>query len=246
MDHLSYKSPLYIQLREVIRNKIEEGEYPPGTAIPSENQLAESYGISRLSVRSALQALEYEGILTSIQGKGVYVSGQKDIRDLDTLGGYRNRFVEHSVKERTKVLIKAVRKAGPYYSKLLEIDPDEDIWYIQEIHRDGDTPAALSEIYFPCNIIPNLEEMDIRVFSLYDAFCWNNHQPGSVDQRLEAARIDKQRAKHLGLTEGQAVMKLSCCTRDIHGTMIEFARYYVRGDRTEFSVKYKNQELDKL
>ena len=48
MSQISYRSPLYIQLREVIRSKIEEGEYPPGTAIPSENQLAETYGLNQI------------------------------------------------------------------------------------------------------------------------------------------------------------------------------------------------------
>ena len=61
MNDVNYRSPLYIQLREVIRSKIEEGEYPAGTAIPSENQLSEQYGINRVSVRSALAALENEG-----------------------------------------------------------------------------------------------------------------------------------------------------------------------------------------
>ena len=60
MREISYKSPLYIQLREVIRSKIEEEEeYLPGTAIPSENQLMETYGLNRVSVRSALAALEF-------------------------------------------------------------------------------------------------------------------------------------------------------------------------------------------
>ena len=58
MSQVNYRSPLYIQLREVIRGKIEDGEYPPGTAIPSENQLADTYGLNRLSVRNALEALE--------------------------------------------------------------------------------------------------------------------------------------------------------------------------------------------
>ena len=70
MSNATYKSPLYIQLREVIRNKIEDGEYPVGTAIPSESQLAETYNLNPLSVRSALSALKYEGLLRSVQGKG--------------------------------------------------------------------------------------------------------------------------------------------------------------------------------
>ena len=70
---LSYRTPIYLQLREIIRNRIEEGEYLPGTAIPSENKLAETYGINRLTVRNAVDALVNEGILRRVQGKGVFV-----------------------------------------------------------------------------------------------------------------------------------------------------------------------------
>ena len=57
---LSYRTPIYLQLREIIRNRIEEGEYLPGTAIPSENKLAETYGINRLTVRNAVDEDEEE------------------------------------------------------------------------------------------------------------------------------------------------------------------------------------------
>lgn len=85
MCEISYESPLYIQLREVIRSKIEEEEYLPGTAIPSENQLMETYGLNRVSVRSALAALEFEGLLKSVKGKGAFVAGPKAKRNMDTL-----------------------------------------------------------------------------------------------------------------------------------------------------------------
>ena len=73
---LSYRTPIYLQLREIIRNRIEEGEYLPGTAIPSENKLAETYGINRLTVRNAVDTLVNEGILRRVQGKGVFVVGR--------------------------------------------------------------------------------------------------------------------------------------------------------------------------
>lgn len=76
---LSYRTPIYLQLREIIRNRIEEGEYLPGTAIPSENKLAETYGINRLTVRNAVDTLVNEGILRRVQGKGVFVVGVYDL-----------------------------------------------------------------------------------------------------------------------------------------------------------------------
>ena len=134
MSDVTYKSPLYIQLREVIRSKIEEGEYPPGTAIPSESQLAETYGLNRLSVRSALSALEYEGILTSVQGKGVFVNGAKTERDLDTLGGYRHTMSEKSKDASTRVLIKALRKAYPW-ANIAAVDYDPGASEVNQVNR---------------------------------------------------------------------------------------------------------------
>ena len=80
--------PIYLQLREIVRNKIEEGEYLPGTAIPSENKLAETFGINRLTVRNAVEALVNEGILQRVQGKGVFVVGDKYEEVLEEHGGF--------------------------------------------------------------------------------------------------------------------------------------------------------------
>ncbi len=77
MANNDYKMPIYLQLREIIRNKIEDGEYMPGTAIPSENSLAQTFGINRITIRNAVDALVHEGLLRRVQGKGVFVVGKK-------------------------------------------------------------------------------------------------------------------------------------------------------------------------
>lgn len=112
MKDVDYKSPFYLQLREVVRAKIEEGEYPPGMAIPSENELSEMYGVNRLTVRSALDALVAEGLLKRIQGKGAFVVGDLLERDLDTLTGFRQTMSERDAEPGTKILAKSRRKAG--------------------------------------------------------------------------------------------------------------------------------------
>lgn len=241
MSEVNYKSPLYIQLREVIRGKIEEGEYPPGTAIPSESQLAEMYGLNRLSVRSALEALEYEGILTSVQGKGVFVNGAKTERDLDTLGGYRHTMSERSRDASTRVLVKALRKAGPYYAQVLGLNEDDDIWFIRRIDSSQGEPVALEEIYIPCEVLPGLADVDLQLFSIYDLYLWNSIQPEVGKQVLRISHLEPAAAKLIGVEAGQAVMEFSCVTRDTTGRIIEFARNYIRGDRTEFTVHYTNQ-----
>ena len=79
------------QLREVLRAKIEEGEYPPGTAIPSENELAAAYGLNRRTVREAVALLVREGLLRSVAGKGVYVRLKAETRLGEGEFGFRLR-----------------------------------------------------------------------------------------------------------------------------------------------------------
>ncbi len=240
MNEVSYKSPLYIQLREVIRGKIEDGEYPPGTAIPSEKQLSETYGIHRLSVRSALNALINEGLLTSVQGKGVFVCGGKMLRDMEHLGGFRHTMQERGKKGETKILIKALRKAGPYYSKLLEVGEEDKLWYIRRIDLSDGEPLALEEIYIPYDRMPGLGEIDINVFSLYDALAWNGIRLKEATQTLRISKLEPSLAKQIRISPEQAVMEFCYSTKDEEGQMVEYTRCYVRGDKTEFYVHYTN------
>ena len=227
MSELNYRSPLYIQLREVIRSKIEDGEYLPGTAIPSENQLAETYGLNRLSVRSALEALENEGLLKSVQGKGVF-------------GGYRHTMQERGKDAATKVLVKAVRSAGPLYARLLQLDPEDRVWFIRRIDFSEGEPVALEEIYIPYALCPWLEGIDTGLFSLYDALQWNGIQLSVGHQTLRITRLEPAMARLIELNPRQAVMEFSYSVQDTLGRIVEFSRSYIRGDRVEFSVHYSN------
>ena len=241
MSNANFKSPLYIQLREVIRNKIEDGEYPVGTAIPSESHLAETYGLNPLSVRSALAALKYEGLLRSIQGKGVFVNGPKAERDLESLGGYRQTMDERSIDAHTRVLIKALRPAGPYYSRMLDLAEDEQVWFTRRIDYMNQEPVALEEIYIPEKLLPSYGDVDIELFSIYDIFIWNDLRPTDADQTLRVVFLEPSRAKLIDLTSDEAVMELSNLTRDARGRKIEFARNYVRADKIEFVAHYAKE-----
>ena len=243
MNELNYRSPLYIQLREVIRSKIEDGEYLPGTAIPSENQLAETYGLNRLSVRSAVEALENEGLLKSVQGKGVFVQGPKTQRDLETLGGYRHTMQERGKDASTKVLVKAVRSAGPLYARLLQLAPEDPVWFIRRVDSSEGAPVALEEIYIPYALCPWLEDIDTGLFSLYDALQWNGIHLSVGHQTLRITRLEPAMARLIDLSPQQAVMEFSYSVQDKLGRIVEYSRSYIRGDRVEFSVHYSNSQL---
>ena len=235
------RSPLYVQLREVIRAKIEEGEYAPGTCIPSENQLAETYRLTRQSVRSALAALEYEGMLKSLQGKGVFVIGPKLERDLETLGGFRQTIREREQTPSTKVLIKAIREAGPLYARMLGIGPQDDLWYIRRICLSNGEPVALEEIFIPACLVPGFAEVDIQVFSIFDVYEWNGVFPARGEQTLSLSWLDPSRSRLIGLEGNAAVMCFAGVMYDREGRAIEYSRSYMRNDKSDYVVHFKTQ-----
>ncbi len=235
---ISYRSPIYLQLREVVRTKIEEGEYLPGIAIPSENELADTYGINRLTVRNAIDALVGEGLLKRIQGKGVYVVGNKVERDLDTLSGFTQTMLSKNTHPSTKILIKALRKAGNKYGHIFSIDPDEDIYYIKRIcYFDGE-PISLEEIFVPHSIVPKLEGIDLSVFSLYEVYDFYGINLKRAWQTLDLAELEANDARMIGIEANRAVMLFSCISYDENDRVIEYSRAYVRGDKCNFTVHF--------
>lgn len=235
---IDYKSPIYLQLREVIRSKIEDGEYLPGMAIPSENNLAETYGINRMTVRNGIDILVNEGILKRVQGKGVYVVSSKVERDLETLGGFTQTMIEKNTTPLTKVLIKELRKAGGKYSLIFGIKPEDDIYYIKRLCLADNDPVSLEEIFIPKYIVPKLEEIDLGVFSIYEVYDFYGIKIKKAYQTLDLTQLDQNDARMLGIDASLSVMLFECISYDEKERVIEFSRNYTRGDKCNFNVHF--------
>lgn len=238
MGKVDYRTPIYLQLREVIRNKIEDGEYLPGTAIPSENELAEAYGINRLTVRNAIDTLVNEGMLKPVQGKGVYVMGARVERDLDSLGGFTQTMLEKKATPKTTVLVKNVRPAGGKYGKIFGIDPEDEVYYIKRLCTGLGEPFSLEEVFIPCKVAPKLEGIDLNVFSLYEVYDFYNIKLKQAYQTVDLTQLEQSDARTLGIDSELAVLLFECTSYDEGGRVIEFARTYTRADKCVFTVKF--------
>ena len=209
--------PLYKQLREAVRKKIETGEYVPGSAIPSEKQLSDAYGMHRLSVRIALNGLIREGLLKSVQGKGVFVCGPKK---QETTYGLQPNPEELKTLDGPRVLVKAVREA---------------------ILSQNGEPVALKDTIIPCDKLPSLEEIDLQLFSLYDALNWSSVHLYSGDQVLRTTYLDPAMARLLNLSPKQAVMEISCIVRSPDEEPAAYSCCYIRSDKAEYLLHRQSQ-----
>lgn len=239
MPEYNEQSPIYLQVREVVRCQIEEGEYLPGMPIPTENELAEQYGINRLTVRSAIDSLVNEGLLKRVQGKGVYVVGRKMERDLEQLGGFSQTILEKNALPSTKTLTKVLRRAGDKYSLVFGIQPDDEIYCIKRVCYVAEEPVSLEEIFIPRYIVPKLMGIDLSVFSLYEVYEFYGINPARAYQTLDLAQLEQKDARLLDVDAGLAVMLFECTSYDENDRVIEFSRNYTRGDRCNFSVHFQ-------
>ncbi len=241
MDEMSYRSPVYLQMREIIRCKIEEGEYAPCTAIPSEAELAECYGISRQTVHNAVEALVNEGLLRRVPGKGIFVLGRKMDRDLDELQGFTNTMIGRNVAPSVKVLTKSLRKAGRLYQDMFGIPAEDSIYYIKRLCCADAEPVSMEEIYIPRYLVPKMAGIDLSVFSVYEVYEFYGIRLERAEQTLDLVRLEPGDAKLLGIDAKLPVMLFECVTYDDRGRIIEFDRNYVRGDKCNFTVHFNNK-----
>lgn len=235
---VEYNSPIYLQLREVVRSKIEDGEYAPGTAIPSENALAATYGINRLTVRSAIDALVSEGLLKRVQGKGVYVVAWIE-RDLEVLGGFTQTMNEKNVETRRKILLKGQRRAGEKYGSIFHIREDGLLYYIKRLDYADQEPIAIQEIYIPYNLVPKMEGIDLTVFSMFEIYNFYGINPVRAWQTLDLVQLTQSDARLINLDKDQTVFLFSCTTYDESGRVIEYSKSYTRGDKCNFHVHFR-------
>jgi len=238
-DKIGPGSPLYLQLRELIRGKIENGEYLPGTAIPAVGVLAETYGIHRLSVRSAISALIGEGLLKSVQGKGIFVVGDKLEQDLDTVGGFERNMLAQQSENEIRVLLKCRRPAGAICAAVFGCEDEREVFYIRQLHCVDGEPVSLEDIFLREDQMPHLMEVDLGVFSIREVQDFYGVSPVRSEQSLEITQLDSIDARLLEVDPKRGVLMLRSIGYDQRDKAVEISYTYTRGDKCNFSVRYR-------
>lgn len=239
MDQTNAAAPFYMQLREIVRYKIETGEYAPCTVLPSENELADEYATNRQTVRNAIDTLVNEGLLRRVAGKGVYVLGKKVERDLEILQGFTQTMLDRNITPSIKVVKKVVRSAGEKYAMMFGLKPEDDIFYIKRMCYGNGEPVSLEEIYVPKNLVPKMEGIDLSVFSLYEVYELYGIRLDRAYQTLDLVHLEPNDARMLDIDAKLPVMLFECTSYDDQNRIIEFSRSYTRGDKSRFGVRFQ-------
>jgi DNA-binding GntR family transcriptional regulator len=134
--------PRYYQLKELIRDKIRQQEWQPGTAIPSERELVGRYGMSRMTVRQALTELANEGVLHREQGKGTFVSQDLHPQSLMRLSGFTELIEAQGQQPTTQVLSAQMWPADKRVAQALCLRPGLPVFRLHRLRFATGKPLA--------------------------------------------------------------------------------------------------------
>ena len=231
--------PLHTAIAEHVGAAIASGELPAGTRLPPERELAGELGVSRMTVRQALGALEREGLLRRVVGRagGTFVTDPKVERRPGSTAGLSAELRRQGLAAGTEVISAKVEPARRRTAAALGLDRGERVVVIVRLRLAGGKPIAVERSSLPARLFPDLEDMDLGG-SLYELMGEGfGLRPVRAVERLETAEARPSDARALGVRRGAPLLLVERIGYASDGTAVEFARDRFRGDRTRIVIE---------
>lgn len=223
-------TPLYLQLARSLREHISSGGIDPGSALPSERDLSEMAGLSRVTVRKGIEQLIEEGVLIRKQGSGTFVA-----RRIEAPGAKLSSFSDdtRSRGEDPGVvwIYKSYAQPTEEEAAALDVPLATKVARLGRVRLAGGEPLAIEHAVIPAIFMPDLESLGD---SLYQALEGHGYRPTSGTQRVRASLATPTEAGILSVAQNSEVLRIDRRTRIPDGRIVEFTRSVYRGDRYEF------------
>lgn len=227
--------PLYYQLKEIIKENIESGEWVPGDLIPSENKLQQQFNISRNTAKKALDDLVQEGILKRVQGKGTFVSMPKIEQSLTGFYSFSKVLEAKGLQPEDIVLSLTKIGAKPSVAKRLQVPTGSGVIALKRLRCAKKEPIILETSYLSQHLVPDLGVDRLKKSSLYDVL---EKDYGifvtKAKEVFEPVLVRDYESKYLQVEEGYPALLLDRIAFGADGSVVEFCRSIVRGDRCRF------------
>ena len=239
--------PYHYQLRELLRAEIATGRWKVGDQLPTERELCETFGLSRTTVREAIESLVSEGLLRREKGRGTFVAEPKILESL--LGspiGFTDSMREQGHHVETQVLRLEVTPAPLVVESELRLGPGDRVIVMERLRFVLNEPILVVTSYLPEKLCPSLMHEDFSRQSLYHTLQDKYHLKIARAKRLmEAVPAAEYETRLLGVRPGAPLMLIQSTSYLEDGTPVEYFVARHRGDRTQFIVESSTRALTK-
>ena len=232
--------PRYRQVAEQLAKEIAEGTLPADARIASERELAERFGISRMTARAAINILVRRGLLTRRSGAPAYVAPPKIRFDLSSPRGLYRQLEHAGIKPGAHVITAEKLPCEALEQKIctaLKLNEPSEVFHIVRLRTADDEPIAVEDSYFPATLFPDLLDFHLTE-SIYGILKkYFNVAPAKSVQELEISLLDAEWAQIMGVPVDLPTLEIRRVAFTAAGIPFEFAHDIYRGDRIIFTAR---------
>ena len=233
---------LHEQAADYIRARIASGEYALGAQIPTEKELCARLGVSRPTLRQALDALTREGYLARIKGRGTFVTEPKITHESTSfLAGYREESERSHRTLRTRVLDIGVVRATEAVSAALELPAGARVTRLARLrHLEGyrdNAPVVYTTLYVPCKLFPDMAGLDFTDLSFYGVLTDRGLAVRRASRRLEVVVPPAEVTAALGISPFEPTVFITSVGRMADGRPIEYAESHYPAAGSRFLIE---------
>ena len=224
--------PLYHQLKVALMKAIETGRWESGQRLPNESKLAESFGVSTITVRQALGQLADLGYVRREQGRGTFVSRPRLDQGPRELTGFSEEMRRHRLTAASRVLESKAVEAAVRVAEALQISPGEPVFVLKRLRLADGSPLGIQTAHIPLALVPGISEENLENVSLYELLQTRyGLQPLSARETYFAVPAELEAAGLLRIPAGSPVFAVERITSLAGGRPFEFVQSVLRGDR---------------
>jgi GntR family transcriptional regulator len=235
------RDPLYLRIYNEIAGQIAAGALSHEGRLPPERVISEQMGVSRATVRRALAALEAEGLIEAVQGRGTFVTAPRLVEPPNALMSFTELARQRGNTAGAVVLDAKVRPATLDEANQFRIAPGSELFELARLRTIDLLPVAVDTGLVPLSVGPELPDHDWSSTSLYDVLAASGNRPIRADYAIEARAATKEQARLLQASPGIPVLTARVGAYARSGQMVQTGEISYRGDRYRFHATLLTQ-----
>lgn len=233
-------TPLYHQIADQIRTRIASGAYPLDSRLPTENELAGQLGVSRPTVRQALDLLAREGLVVRVKGSGTFVSQPRLVHESTSfISGYREESRKRRRTLHTRVVCLQTEQAERRVAEALRIIPGTQVTRLTRVRRLENVygPVVYTTVYVPVELFPDMARIDFTDASFYEKLEELGRPVVHASRRLEVVMPTAEVAAGLEITAFEPVVSIVSQGLTQSGLVVEYSESFYPASRSSFRIE---------
>ena len=228
---------LYIQIKDIYRHKIINGELKYGDKIESEMEIQNIFGVSRITARQAILDLEKEGMVKRGRGKGTFVIWKPGIEEeLTHISSFTQEMEAAGRKPGTSYYSITKEKMDDKTKKEFGVDLDDVMYCVRRVRTADDVKVVYMVSYYPLstNLPMNSDSIKNSIYEILDMEGVGS--PISIQEKIRAELPNEETNKALNIAKGQPILYRSRISYDEDNNIFELSKCYFRGDLYSYTI----------